>query len=177
MKNPQNTLSGKMLLSFFKFTNSLPHPFEYKPGYVKRFQTKKNTLQSCYNTLSNLKRRGLIKIFKVGERKYLELTKKGALEALFIKGQLQKAQKWDGKWRMIVFDIPEDTRDKRDKLRFLLKANGYKLIQRSVFLNPYPLNREAIKYLNDTGLHKYIRIFRIDDTDNDADLKRKFGLT
>jgi hypothetical protein len=50
-------------------------------------------------------------------------------------------------------------------------------LQDSVYANPYPLNREAVKYLEETGLSEYIRIIKVEEMDNDRDLKKKFGLT
>jgi hypothetical protein len=61
-------------------------------------------------------------------------------------------------------------------LRALLLKNNYYKLQDSVYINPYPLNREAIKYLKDTGLIEFIRIIRVDELDEDHDLKKRFGL-
>ncbi|MEK7161155.1 MAG: CRISPR-associated endonuclease Cas2, partial [Patescibacteria group bacterium] len=83
---------------------------------------------------------------------------------------------WDGQWRMVIFDIPEDFREKRDLLRSLLKRNQFIKLQASVFISPYALNREAIEYLNISGLKRYIRIIKIDEIDSDEDLKKRFNL-
>jgi CRISPR-associated endonuclease Cas2 len=75
-----------------------------------------------------------------------------------------------------MFDIPEDHRDKRDKLRRLLKRNNFIKLQASVFISPYALNKQAVEYLKETGLDEYIRILRVDAIDKDEDLKKKFKL-
>jgi CRISPR-associated endonuclease Cas2 len=82
---------------------------------------------------------------------------------------------WDGKWRFVFYDIPEDSKDKRQLFRKLLKRNGYQKLQASVFVNPYPLNREALDYLKKTGLINYIRIVRVDEIDDDSNLLKKFN--
>ena len=85
-------------------------------------------------------------------------------------------KRWDGKWRLVIFDIPESSREKRDHLRYLLKQNKFCKLQASVFISPYPLNREALEYLQFSKLFDYIRILRVDEMDNDSDLRKKFKL-
>ena len=129
-----------------------------------------------YDSIYSLKRRGLVKAVSKNEKKFISLTSKGQLELLLSKAALKKPSKWDGRWRIMIFDIPEDSRDKRNKLRSLLKRNGFIKLQASVFISPYPLNREAIKYLRESGLISYIRIIRADEIDDDRDLRKKFSL-
>jgi phenylacetic acid degradation operon negative regulatory protein len=89
---------------------------------------------------------------------------------------VDKQEKWDGKWRMVIFDIPEESRDKRDLLRLLLKRQGFIKLQASVFVNPYSLNSEALNYLKKSGLMKFIRIARVEKFDDDNEIRKKFGL-
>ena len=110
-------------------------------------------------------------------KRFIKLTQNGQIEALLAKAKLvQKPKIWDGKWRLIVFDIPESSREKRDLLRMLLKKNNFYKLQASVFISPYPLNREAIQYLRETKLNEFIRILKVEEIDDDRDLKRHFGL-
>lgn len=75
---------------------------------------------------------------------------------------------------MLLFDIPENARSFRHELRVLLRQNGFKLIQKSVYLSPYALNAAALRYLKETKLDEYIRIFRIDKADDEQSLKHLF---
>ena len=75
-----------------------------------------------------------------------------------------------------MFDIPEESRELRNRFRLLLKQYGFKMLQASVFISPYPLNREAIAYLKETGLIDYIRILKVEEIDDDRDLKKYFQL-
>ncbi len=170
------TLAAQVLLYFFAFAEFIPRPFESKGYYTRRIMGGKTDDYSYYRIMKKLSEKGWIKIYKDGKKKLYSLTKAGQLEALFIKARLPEKAKWDGKWRIIVFDIPEQARSARNKLRNLLKTNGFKMVQKSVFINPYPFNREAIKYLQLTGLDKYIRVFRIDEADNNKQLKKLFSL-
>lgn len=123
-----------------------------------------------------LRRQGLVKLAEKNGQRFLEITKKGQLKALVIKAVRRSEAKWDGKWRLIVFDIPEKARIQRRQLRQLLKNNGFYKLQASVFICPYPLNREAISYLKETGLIEFIRILKVEEVDYDKDLKRIFAL-
>src|SRR3989344_731467 len=78
----------------------------------------------------------------------LHLTPKGRIKINFYKlGKIElgRQKKWDKKWRLIIFDIPEAIRTSRNVLRSKLKKwNCYK-IQHSVFVYPYPCEEEIIK--------------------------------
>lgn len=155
--------------------HALPLPFETPYGYVKRQRNVGK--KTYYDTVYRLQKRGAVKIINKNGQKFIKLTKKGELETLLAKTRLAKPGHWDGKFRLFMFDIPEYSHTKRDQLRYLLKREGYKKLQASVFINPYPLNREGIEYLQKTGLINYIRIMRVDDMDNDKELKKYFDLS
>lgn len=48
-------------------------------------------------------------------------------------------KRWDGRWHMVLFDIPADKRKRRDIFRSRLKEMGLVLYQNSVWIHPYPL--------------------------------------
>lgn len=121
-------------------------------------------------------KKGLISVEARANKKIVKLTQKGELEALLAKSKLPRKEKWDGKWRLIIFDIPEAARKARNKLRALLKENSYIKLQASVFISPHPLNREAINYLKQTGLIEYIRILKVEEIDDDKDLRKHYKL-
>jgi len=135
-----------------------------------------NNYNTYRNTVYNLKKRGSVQVISKNGKKFLKLTKKGQLEILLAKAVMPAQGKWDGKWRMLIFDIPEAVKPQRNKLRWLLKKNNFKKLQASVYINPYPLNREAVTYLQESGLNAYIRIIKVEEMDNDKDLRKKFNL-
>ena len=60
---------------------------------------------------------------------------------------------------MIVFDIPESERRKRDRLRLLLRELSFKQIQKSVWMSEYD-HREYIQAeIQDFGLEDYVQLF------------------
>ncbi len=152
----------------------LPLPFESPYAHLKRIRRLPYT--NYYNTVRRLQKRGWVNIIEKNGQRFIRLTREGQLYALFNAAKMDIPLRWDEKWRMIIFDIPEFARSQRNLLRKLLKKNNYYGLQDSVYISPYPLNRAAISYLQRVNLMDYIRIVRIDEMDNDKDLKKKFKL-
>lgn len=133
--------------------------------------------KELYRVMYYLAQKGWIKYVDKNNQRFVKLTKKGELEALLAKARTPtKPKHWDGKWRVIMFDIPEESEEKRNFFRRLLIKNHYIKLQHSVYVNPHPLNREAVNYLNQTKLINYIRILKVEEMDNDKDLRKKFKL-
>lgn len=152
----------------------LPRPFETPYAYIRRAGGV--SYKQYYRTARDLKRRGAVEITVGKGQKFIKLTKKGELEALLNHARLERSQRWDGKWRLIIFDIPEQARSKRDQLRWLLKKDRFMKLQASVFISPFSLNRAAIEFLKKTKLINYIRLLRVDEVDDDQDLRKHFKL-
>src|SRR3989338_3817241 len=53
-----------------------------------------------------------------------------------------KPSRWDGLWRLIIFDIPEEKRHGRKALAEKLLELGFKPVQKSVFIYPYECRKE-----------------------------------
>ncbi len=54
---------------------------------------------------------------------------------------------WNKKWRIIIYDIPEEKSEIRDKLSYILAEFGFKRLQRSVWLSPFT-HQWIIKKIN-----------------------------
>lgn len=66
------------------------------------------------------------------------LAYRHALVTLAISAQ----SRWDGLWRIVGLDIPETKKSLRDTVRQLLKRLGFKLMQRSLWVIPWPCKGE-----------------------------------
>lgn len=128
--------------------------------------------------LHYLEQRKQIKIVQKRNKKFIKLTSKGKLKALMnrLETGFRKDVKWDGKFRLIIWDIPELTRKQRDHLRLFVKSLGFYMLQQSVFITPYPLPASAVEYLQESKLLPYIRFLRVDKVDNDKLLRKHFAL-
>lgn len=61
-------------------------------------------------------------------------------------------KKKDGFWRLVIFDIPEKQKTKRELLRQKLKEFDFYMIQKSVFVSPYKCEKEIQVLCNILGL-------------------------
>lgn len=110
--------------------------------YLQEREVEKNQL---WQKIAHLKRRGLIEEFVEGKEKYYELTRKGkeaVASGLFQNIKLNIPEKWDGLWRVVIFDVPEKFRHSRDILRRKLFELNFYQIQKSVYVFPYECSKE-----------------------------------
>jgi DNA-binding transcriptional regulator PaaX len=143
------------------------------------------TENSFYTALTRLKRRK--QVVRTPDRAY-ELTPPGEYAALkayvrkeFVQleqkaGAQEKDLKWDGKWRLVLFDIPESKRPLRDYIRSTLKRLGFKEFQRSLWIYPFRLPSFMLKMLDDPQVRKYSRAITTSDIDYEEDLRKMFRL-
>lgn len=85
-------------------------------------------------------------------------------------------QKWDGKWRIILFDIPEKKRALRDYLRSVIKRCGFKEFQKSIWVHPYKIPDFLKEILGEENILFYTRFITTTSIDFDKDLKKLFSL-
>ena len=108
---------------------------------------------------------------------HLSLTKKGRWVALSRYGTFTKKKTaWDGKWRVIVFDIPVDKGSLRTEVRHAVKSFGFMLLQRSVWVYPYECD-DFIKLLKEyLGVSHDLLYMKVSYLENDVHLRREFGV-
>jgi CRISPR-associated endonuclease Cas2 len=95
--------------------------------------------------LQRLVKRGMVKFREVNGKTVVELTDKG--NSKIVKYQIEdlkiaRPKKWDSKWRLVIFDIPDKQRLARDILRDKLKELGFFRLQKSVFIYPFECRNE-----------------------------------
>ncbi len=114
------------------------------------------------------------------EGKYLRLTVKGEKELRRLELSdfaMKKPKKWDRKWRVLIFDIPERKRGLRQKVRQTLIAIGFIKLQNSVWIYPYDCE-DLINLLKaDFGIGKDLLYLIVDSLEYDDKLKKDFGLS
>ena len=160
----------------------------FNPKYAKKYgytptnfsRSSKATYYNWNKSVSRLKDKKLIE--QKGDIYYL--TTQGEKEAFLqkIKGEItsyslnHKNMKWDGKWRMIVFDVPEKKRRHRDELRSMLKAIGFKEFQKSVWVYPHRVPNFLKELLFEENIKHYTRLITTIGIEYDKDLRRMFKL-
>ncbi len=66
--------------------------------------------------------------------------------------QIQKQKRWDGTWRILLFDVLENQRTVREALRGKLKELGFYKLQKSVWVHAFPCKKEITTLRNFFGL-------------------------
>lgn len=112
-----------------------------------------------YKGFKNLENRGLIKKHGNNINNY-KFTKKGIgwYKQSYIKYFKIKHGKWDKKWRIIIFDIPEELHCARDVLRKKLISFGFYSLQKSVLVFPYSCEEELGDLCSKIGISDYVDV-------------------
>lgn len=140
---------------------------EYIPSHRKREVTK--------TALKRLKENRLITF----SRNYYVLTPEGTrvLEKWRRNDfQLTKPKKWDGKWRIIIFDIPEKKKSVREEIRRIFVNAGLQKLQDSVWVYPYDCEEIITLLKTDYGVSKDLLYIIADHIENDRHLRKEFDL-
>lgn len=131
--------------------------------------------ERVYSGINNLRSRGIIKDFG---NKY-KFTKKGQdwFRRSGYKYISSKSKKWDGKWRIIIFDIPQSLHKVRNTFRRRLKMANFFMLQKSIFVFPYECDEELEYLCEDLGLSEYVDIIIADSIKSkDVELKKYFSI-
>ncbi len=88
--------------------------------------------------------------------------------------KIKRPKKWDRLWRIVMFDIPEKKRVFRDVLRNHLKTIGFKELQHSVFIFPFPCESEMLALTELYNATRYVRIITAQKIDNQEKLENHF---
>ncbi len=89
---------------------------------------------------------------------------------------IKKPASWDGRWRMVMFDIPNKRKKEREVLRNLLKQFGFIKYQESAFIIPYECKNEIDYVVEFYNLRPYVRLMEVNSFDDDLAFKKGFGL-
>lgn len=112
---------------------------------------------------------GLLRLTPAGERKLrrMELEDYGS----------RKQKRWDQKWRVLIFDIPEKRRGLRETVRRTLASIGFERLQDSVWVYPYDCEDLVTLLKADFHIGKDLLYLIVDSIENDRHLREEFGLS
>lgn len=147
----------KSLEGYVRAEDFIYNPYKYLYGYPRKIN-KPLILQA----IKRLKEKGFIEYVDVG-RVVFRLTESGADQVIRSKLELEGSKAWDGVWRLVIFDIPEDQRVARDLLRFKLKEWGFKQIQKSVWATKKNCTLVMRKFIEELGISKWVLVIESSD--------------
>ena len=151
--------------------NALP-PFKFFLKNKKRDNRKSYLHQKTKKLIKD----GLLNVTVEKGKQFLSLTQKGRRQLLYYQSTEKTECKWDGKWRIVVFDVWEKTRFKRDSLRYEIQQFGFIQLQRSVWVYPYECETFIELLKTDLSFGKNIRYIVAEKLDHDEKLKKYFTL-
>lgn len=159
---------------------------------TRSFHKQKYIFRSLVREWKSINRRYLYRIIKEFEQERLidfketvdgitkiVLSEKGQKRVLAFdidNLKIKKPAKWDGIWRLIIYDIPHRRRRVRDTLRYKLKELGFYEWQKSVFVCPFPCRDEIDFVIEFFEIRPYVRYAELSNPTNEAELKLHFNL-
>lgn len=137
----------------------------------------KRQLESIKRTQTTLAQRGLLKITETN----ISITPAGRaylLKCLSLGDQkkLNKNKRWDKRWRVLIFDIPESRKRDREQIRSALISIGFKKLQNSVWIYPYDCENIISLLKADTELGEDVLYMIVESLENEDALKKHFTL-
>ena len=146
--------------------------------------SRKNTMrfnQRIVQALQRLEQRGLIRITGEGKNREIHLAPQGekVIDNLYAGAYvIPLPSRWDGYWRLVMFDVPERRKKIRDTLRMLLRNAGFVHFQDSAWVQPYPCDELVTLLRSHLGSGKgevrYLTMKMVDESD--YALRKHFGL-
>ena len=124
-----------------------------------------------------LKQKGYINRFTRKKTTYLELTPKGIEKIKNIQLEdicVKSPEIWDKKWRIVIFDIPEDQKNVRNGIRSRLYQIGFNQIQKSVFVYPFECTKEINLICDIIGGREYVKFLIADIIEGEEEIIRHF---
>ncbi|MEK7060372.1 MAG: CRISPR-associated endonuclease Cas2 [Patescibacteria group bacterium] len=142
---------------------------------------KRAKLRYQYKTaLGKLAAQGHIVFEKRDGKQYARITESGHKALAFEqeKAKLSNAKKkrWNGRWRVIIFDVPERRRKTRDRLRETMERTGFARLQDSVWVFPYDCEDFIALLKAELKIGAAVLYMVVEHIENDKHLRAHFGL-
>lgn len=142
-------------------------------------RTRKIPRERARVVINYLKRHGLVILRESGNDIVVSITERGRRRLYtynFEHLRIEAPQRWDGKWRLVAFDVPEEKRNARDALRDKLKGLGFLKLQQSLWAHPYPCENEINLIGEVFQVSPYLWLVEAAKIDHEDYLLKKFKL-
>ena len=141
--------------------------------------TESGERRKIMRALEKMKKRKLVRIYDKDGLDVVEITESGKKKVLSYNLEnikINRPKKWDGYWRVIIFDIPEKNKKARRALSFKLNDMEFFPLQKSVFVCPFECDKEIDFVAEFFGVRKYIKRILAKEIENEDVLKRFYNL-
>lgn len=129
------------------------------------------TSYALSRSIKNLVESGYAEMHDSGQQDYVRITKRGKikLNSMTLEGgDALVSTTWDGFWRIIILDIPENRKSEREALRYLLKKANFICIKNTVWISPYPYEHLFTNIKKDLGFSTELMIIVTDKLDEET---------
>ena len=129
------------------------------------------TSYALARAMKNLVEAGCAELRKSDNKNYFKITKKGKtkLDTIRLEGEdALVSASWDGFWRIILLDLPENRKSERESLRYLLKKAGFVCLKNSAWISPFPFECLFANIKKDLGLSTEMMIIVTQSIDEET---------
>jgi DNA-binding transcriptional regulator PaaX len=122
-------------------------------------------------SIKNLIDAGCAEMLNSANQKFVRLTREGKTKLNTLKLEGEDAlipSSWDGMWRIILLDLPENRKSERESLRYLLKKAGFVCLKNSAWISPFPFEHLFTNIKKDLGLTTEIMIIVTETIDEET---------
>lgn len=178
---PEKVLRFLGIGAFLAFSMVMPGlPLAFAPKKRNDYKKwKKFDPNRLKQTVNRLKERGLVTTSEENGKMVVKVTKEGEQQILKYKVdemKIKRPARWDGKWRFVIFDIPNKRRKTSNLFRQKLKDLEFFHLQKSIFVHSFPCEKE-IKFLRILWeIEPYVRLVTVDHFEGEGLVRLKFGL-
>jgi hypothetical protein len=148
-------------------------------GILKELKVPKEKRRSMTNGIYLARKRLLSRGLLEFENGRLAITEAGKLFMATEENQKQLIsipKRWDNKWRILIFDVKEERKTLREKIRLTLRAIGFTRLQDSVWVFPYDCEDFIALLKADFKVGKDLIYIIADTIENDKELRKHFSL-
>lgn len=149
----EKTVDGYIRLEDFLYNTHI-----YAKGYDRPLKKA-----SFAQALRRLREKGLIEYIDKADV-LIKLTNEGKSRAIWEK-IIHSTGAWDGKWRIVAFDVPQTHTLIRNIFRRRLKEFGFKQLQKSVWISKTDCTDLLREYIKDLGIAKWVSVLEAENVD------------
>ncbi|MCS0674215.1 phenylacetic acid degradation operon negative regulatory protein PaaX [Cytobacillus firmus] len=117
--------------------------------------------QSVRAAISRMNKQGWVSAEKIGNKSYYSLTQRGQkrIEEAAKRIFKLKPEEWDGRWRILMYTIPEEIRNVRDELRKELVWSGFGSMSSSCWISANNLEKQVFDLIEKYEIADYVDFF------------------
>lgn len=149
----EKSIDGYVRLEDFLYNTHI-----YAQGYDRPL--KKSSISQA---LRRLRQKGFVE-YSNGAEIIIKLTNEGKTQAIWEK-LINLSGVWDGKWRIVAFDIPQTHTPIRNLFRRRLKEFGFRQLQKSIWISKINCTDILREYIKDLKIQKWVSVLEADNVD------------